>query len=195
MRLKDLMQRTVVSVSPDLTLRELTEVLTEQEVSGAPVVTGGVVVGVISMTDIFQFREDAPDVTLRPGGVLDDSEGAPRRRAGSPSEYFADSAEPAEIDALLWMKTTHERDWDLLDEYTVADVMTRDVMSRASDSSVLGRGSGEVHARERDPSCSGHRRRRTERHSDDYRHSPRRSGRHAQRLATDSVPPAAQPEG
>ncbi len=136
MRLKDLMQRTVVSVSPDLTLRELTEVLTEQEVSGAPVVTGGVVVGVISMTDIFQFREDAPDVTLRPGGVLDDSEGAPRRRAGSPSEYFADSAEPAEIDALLWMKTTRERDWDLLDEYTVADVMTRDVMSRASDSSV-----------------------------------------------------------
>jgi predicted transcriptional regulator len=37
LHLKDLMQRDVVAVSPDLTLRELVEVLTEQEVSGAPV--------------------------------------------------------------------------------------------------------------------------------------------------------------
>ena len=138
MRLTDLMQRSVVSVSPDLTLRELMEILTQQEVSGAPVVTGGVVVGVISTTDIFEFREDAPIVTLRPGGVLDESEGAPRRRAGAQSEFFAESAEPAEIDAVQWMKTTRERDWDLLDEYTVADVMTRDVMSRPSDSSLQG---------------------------------------------------------
>ena len=68
--------------------------------------------------------------------MLDESEGAPRRRAGAQSEFFAESAEPAEIDAVQWMKTTRERDWDLLDEYTVADVMTRDVMSRPSDSSL-----------------------------------------------------------
>ncbi len=132
LRLKDLMQRDVVSVSPDLTLRELLEVLTEQEVSGAPVVANGVVVGVISTTDIFDFREDAPGVSLRPGGPLDER-AAGRRDAGNPSsEFFAESWEPGEVEALEWMRTTHSPEWDLLNGYSVGEVMTRQVISQPS---------------------------------------------------------------
>lgn len=136
LRLKDLMNPNVVSVAPDLTLRELMEVFTEQEVSGAPVVSGGVVVGVISMTDVFQFQEDAPEITLQPGAAQDEGNGAPARKAGSTTEYFAETQEPSEIEAFEWMKATGGEDWSLLDEYTVADVMTRDVMSQASDTPV-----------------------------------------------------------
>ncbi len=136
LRLKDLMNPKVVSVAPDLTLRELMDVFAEQEVSGAPVVAGGVVVGVISMTDIFQFQEDAPEITLQPGAAADEGNGTPARKETPTTEYFAETQDPGEIEAFEWLKTKRDQDWSLLDEYTVADVMTRDVMSQSSDTTV-----------------------------------------------------------
>ena len=133
LRLKDLMQRDVVAMSPDVTLRELVEVFAEREVSGAPVVTGNKVVGVISMTDIFDFREDTSSVSLGPDGPLDEPRGSPRKRSGTPaSDFFSESWDPTEIGTVEWMRTTRDRDWDLLDEYTVADAMTRNVLSQPS---------------------------------------------------------------
>ena len=133
LRLKDLMQRDVLAVSPDLTLRELVEVFAEREVSGAPVVTRRKVVGVISQTDIFDFRADTSLVSLGPDGPSDDPEDSPRKRSGAPgSDFFSDSWDPMELGTVELMRTTRERDWDLLDQYTVADVMTRDVLSQLS---------------------------------------------------------------
>jgi predicted transcriptional regulator len=133
LRLKDLMQRDVVAVSPDLTLRELVEVFAEREVSGAPVVTSRKVIGVISQTDIFDFREDASPVSLGPDGPSDDPEDPPRKRPGtSASDFFSDSWDPAEMGTVELMRTTRDRDLDLLNQYTVADVMTRDVLSQPS---------------------------------------------------------------
>lgn len=129
LRLEDLMQRDVVIVSPDLTLRELVEVFTDQEVSGAPVVAGGKVVGVVSTTDIFDFREETAGSGIRPGALGDTERPAYRQGAW-------DSLEPAEFSTLDWMRTTRDRDWDLLDEYTVADVMTREVVSLEPSTSV-----------------------------------------------------------
>jgi predicted transcriptional regulator len=136
LRLKDLMQRDVIAVSQDLTLRELVEVFGEHEVSGAPVVDSGKVIGVISTTDIFDFREDTASGALRPGGLAREPEGAPRRRGGSSAEFFSETWEPADFETIEWMRTTRNRDWDLLDEYTVADVMTRDVVSQPSNATV-----------------------------------------------------------
>jgi CBS domain-containing protein len=127
------MKRDVVSVAPELTLRELVEVFAEHEVSGAPVVAGGVVVGVISTTDIFEFREEAPDITLGPGGSLEEPVDAARRRDGPAAEFVADDWE---LEALVRMRTTRARDWSILDEYTAADVMTREVISQPSKTTV-----------------------------------------------------------
>ncbi len=128
LKLKDLMKRDLVNVSPDLTLRELLEVFNEQEVSGAPVVAGGRVVGVISTTDIFDFQEENPGLVPRSGSALDEP---PKRRGGG-----FESWDPSEGGDMEWVRTTRSSDLDLLDEHRVADVMTRDVLSQPSNTSV-----------------------------------------------------------
>jgi CBS domain-containing protein len=132
--LNDLMQRDVVSVAPDLTLRELVEVLAEHGVSGVPVVTIGRVIGVVSTTDIFDFREETRG-TASPSDELDGVELARRRSPGS-AEFFFGVGDPADSDTLELLRTSRDRTWDLLDEYTVADVMTRDVVSQPSSATV-----------------------------------------------------------
>jgi predicted transcriptional regulator len=135
LHLKDLMQREVVAVSPDLTLRELVEVLTEQDVSGAPVVSGGKVVGVISTTDIFDLHEEISGLSPAGGDEQDEAEPAPRRSGGG-RDFFSDTWEPGEVGAEEWARIASRRDWDILDAYTVADVMTRDVVSQPSKTNV-----------------------------------------------------------
>lgn len=129
-KLKDLMNPDVISVSPDLTLRELLEVFTEAGVSGAPVVSGGRVVGVISTTDVFDFREESGGYSLRSGSGLDEP-GPGRRRGGGHDTW--DSSEP---EAMAWVRARRSGELDPLAQYTVADVMTRDVLSQPSDTSV-----------------------------------------------------------
>lgn len=136
LRVRDLMQPDVVAVSPDLTLRELVEVFAEQSVSGAPVVANGRVVGVISTTDILDFQEDSAGVSPGPRPPEDEPDTARRRRGGSTSEFFSERWEPSEIDALEWMRSAGSGEWDILDQYSVADVMTRDVLSLPSDATV-----------------------------------------------------------
>ncbi|UCF20811.1 MAG: CBS domain-containing protein [Gemmatimonadota bacterium] len=133
LRLKDLMQPNVVAVSPDLTLRELLEVLTEQEVSGAPVVAGGTVIGVVSTTDIFDLQEDAHD--LSDHGATADLESSGRRNPSSP-EFFVDTWDGTGGGALELMRTARGRSWNLLDEYNVSDVMTREIISQPSSTSI-----------------------------------------------------------
>lgn len=57
---RDLMSAPVRSVEPDTPLAELETLLTAQRVSGAPVVDGGRVVGVVSRSDVVRVlaRED-----------------------------------------------------------------------------------------------------------------------------------------
>jgi CBS domain-containing protein len=128
LKLKDLMKPDVVSVSPDLTLRELLEVFTELEVSGAPVVAGSRVVGVISMTDVFDLQEDSGGLSLQPG--IEEPESPGRKWSSSQNSW-----DPSE-EALDWARATRERDLDMLDQHTVADVMTREVLSQPSSTPV-----------------------------------------------------------
>jgi CBS domain-containing protein len=135
LHLRDLMQRDVLAVAPDLTLRELVELFAEQEVSGAPVISGGKVVGVVSTTDIYDLREDVAGLAPRGRGSPDDGE-VVGRRSGEPLGLFADEWEPSDVDAQAWLRATRDQDWDILDAYTVAEIMTRDVVSQPSNTTV-----------------------------------------------------------
>lgn len=64
MRVRELMSAPPVAVPPEMGLRELTALLTEHEISGAPVVEGGRVVGVVSASDVVE-RERGPDPLSR----------------------------------------------------------------------------------------------------------------------------------
>jgi CBS domain-containing protein len=90
---KDIMTRELSTLQPEATLREAIEMLYTNHLSGAPVVTGTRVVGVISMSDIADVLVNAP--------------------------------EPLTIDGD-----------SLLDERTVGEAMSRDIISVSPDSSV-----------------------------------------------------------
>lgn len=69
LRLRDIMTRDVVSAAPDLTVRDAMELLSERHVSGAPVVDGGKVVGIVSTTDLLDLlaylNDTTPSLTFR----------------------------------------------------------------------------------------------------------------------------------
>jgi CBS domain-containing protein len=57
---REIMQRGVVAVSPELSLLELEELLTGEDISGAPVTdTDGRVIGIVSKTDVVRYYSDA----------------------------------------------------------------------------------------------------------------------------------------
>ena len=53
--LRDIMTTDLVTASPEMTVREAMELLSSHHVSGAPVVVGGILVGLITATDLMQF--------------------------------------------------------------------------------------------------------------------------------------------
>lgn len=62
MQAKEVMRRNVVTVTPQMTLREVAKIFVDKRITGAPVVSpSGDVVGVVSQTDLVRHdREAAP---------------------------------------------------------------------------------------------------------------------------------------
>lgn len=137
LKMKDVMEREMVTVAPELSLRDLVGVLTEHEVTGAPVVAQGRVLGVVSATDLLELEGDVPGVPVEREEEVSPEEwgrAEPWEEGGAPlSVYFSQIWEPQEVDVLERMETTDRPEWDLLDEYTVADVMSRTVISLTSN--------------------------------------------------------------
>lgn len=132
-RLHDIMTVDVRTVSPETTLREVTELLFAEHVSGAPVVAGERLVGVVSTTDILDFVSSEPGVpTARPDMVEwgeDPATEAWEEGAEPPGAFFADLWSDAGADVRERMEATEGPEWDVLDEHTVGEVMSRTVVS------------------------------------------------------------------
>jgi CBS domain-containing protein len=124
------MKTDVISLPPETSLRNAMTLFAKLHISGAPVMTGGRVTGVISSTDIMDFvaalaarsssRAVSPHVeqdhTAAGDADLDDV------RASLTAEIWNDVADGDADDAEL----------DALDTYTVADAMTRKVIALAA---------------------------------------------------------------
>jgi CBS domain-containing protein len=54
-RVADIMQRTVFTLTPDTSARQAARILFERDISGAPVVESGKVIGVVSASDLLQL--------------------------------------------------------------------------------------------------------------------------------------------
>ena len=63
LKLRDIMTTEVISVPPDMTMRDAMELLSRRHLSGAPVIDGGRVVGVFSSSDILAVLADLSDTT------------------------------------------------------------------------------------------------------------------------------------
>ena len=66
MRAAELMQKDLISVSPELSVAKFEELLTAEDIGGAPVIgTDGRVVGIASKTDIVRALSDEKSDRLR----------------------------------------------------------------------------------------------------------------------------------
>ena len=62
LRLRDIMTTDVLTVTPEPSVREALELLGMRHVSGAPVVSGGTLLGVVTGTDLMNFVAALPGV-------------------------------------------------------------------------------------------------------------------------------------
>ena len=123
----DLMSRTLVTVSPGTTLREALMLLAEHRVSGAPVVSRGRVVGVVSATDLLAVENNAFAAAEADGAALPNE-------AHQVTGFWVAADESAvaylgEAWADPWSEPTGRlaSGRDTLSRHTVAEVMSRPI--------------------------------------------------------------------
>ena len=131
LRLRDIITTDVVTVTPETTLQEAMELFGTRHVSGAPVVANGKLVGVVSTTDLMLFAASTSGVPTQ----RDAADDAPDDDSASIAEleaendagpiFFADLWDDAGADVAARMNATASPEWNLLDEHTVSEVMTR----------------------------------------------------------------------
>ena len=106
--IRDVMTQDVVTLDPNMTLTELDRVLVAENVSGGPVVEDGVVVGVVSRTDVIR--------------VLYDEQMAAANVSG-----FYGSPYPIPIPALEHLAQDSRRIADHMTTMQVSEIMSRNV--------------------------------------------------------------------
>lgn len=142
LRLRDIMTSELLTVSPETSVRDAMSLFATHHISGAPVLTNGALVGVVSMTDLIEVAasnpgvptqrtsfaepEDTDDLGVEPDDEINDV----------PGNYFADMWEDAGAEVAERMADTDAPEWDSLSELTVGEAMNRQVFSMTSDASV-----------------------------------------------------------
>jgi CBS domain-containing protein len=105
---RDMMRADVITLSPELPLVEAQRVLVEEEITGAPVVDdGGQVVGVVAASDLLRAVSEEHDTGM------------------TQASYFRDSLPFSVSD---WSRDVEDFQ-DRLEELTVADAMSKDIVS------------------------------------------------------------------
>ena len=128
--LNEIMSTDVVTVSPDMSLREVADVFVSEHITGAPVLSAERLVGVISTTDLLELEphrtasrpeadEEIDWEDWTPVDAVDEDEPT--------SFYFTELWARVGPDALEQFKASPPTDTALLDDRTVSDVMTRGV--------------------------------------------------------------------
>lgn len=131
--LSKIMTTELVTVSPDLTLQDVAQVLAGNGISGAPVVSGCELVGVISTTDVVEFDATAPSMEpvredqvawgeIRSVLPVDGSE------VGQPGLYFTEMWDDSGADVLERFRSDTP-EWNRMAEATVGSAMTTSVVS------------------------------------------------------------------
>src|SRR5690606_23163497 len=131
--LSELMTTGVVTLSPDDSLRRAVEVLSAHKVSGAPVVVGQEVVGVLSVTDVIAFQGSTPGVPAERPDQVEWGEWQPAEEwvegEEPPAAYFLELWEDAGAPVDERFRASSGPEWDVLEEHTVSEVMSQRVFS------------------------------------------------------------------
>jgi CBS domain-containing protein len=132
LRLRDIMTTEAVTFTPETTVREAMELLARHHVSGAPVVSGGELVGVVSGTDLMSFAaalSGVPtenDTTQEWGEWSEASIGDDVEAGNEPaSAFFSDLWDDAGAEVTGRISSTSTPEWNVLEEHDVSELMTR----------------------------------------------------------------------
>jgi CBS domain-containing protein len=142
-RLRDIMTTEVVTIPFDVSIRDAMSILSTRHISGAPVVDGTGIVGVVTATDLMAFAAEvagAPAETFPPVDLenLPPSTDDPEPPGEEPSAtFFTEMWEDAGVDASTRMSQTAGAEWNVLDEHTVAEAMTRAPLFRVDGTTTL----------------------------------------------------------
>lgn len=139
LRLSEIMTREVVTVTPETTLREAVDLFSAKHISGAPVVSGHTVVGVVSASDILEFAASEPERFNEPpadASWADDASESDTERADAiPGSYYTDLFAGEGGDVADRIDAVSEL--SVLDLHAVDEVMTRDAISMSPNDTVL----------------------------------------------------------
>jgi CBS domain-containing protein len=143
LRIRSIMTTDVTTVSPELSLREAMELLTRRQISGAPVVAGEDILGVVSTSDLVAFASSLPGVQSAPSGVPDEIEwDAPATAAEldemdvSETGFFSELWGAAGADVVEQMAAAEEHMLNELEQHVVREVMSTDLVTLPSDTTV-----------------------------------------------------------
>ncbi|HEX6941756.1 MAG TPA: CBS domain-containing protein [Gemmatimonadaceae bacterium] len=142
LRLRDIMTTELVSVSPELSLRDAMELFVTHHVSGAPVVAQHRVVGVVSVTDLLGFVAGAPGFRdeVRFEASLDELETNAEPGEGDEpmANWFVELPTDESSDVVEQFNETGSRRpaIDRFAEHTVSEVMNDNVCSLPSGTRV-----------------------------------------------------------
>lgn len=129
LRVRDIMTTAVVSVTPETSVRDAIELLATRHLSGAPVVSGRQLVGIVSAADLMVFLAQLPGVPA--DRFSDDDYDDDERQADAESDeaaqgaYFCDLWDDAGADTVARLESPATPEWDLLADRYVGEVMTR----------------------------------------------------------------------
>ncbi len=139
------MTNDVVVTTPEMTLREAAELFAAHHISGAPVVSGNKVIGVVSAADILELVaaargvaqgiDEQVDTLGWNGRSLEDdstSDGEP------PTSYFTDLWAEASDDVTERVNNPKASDVDILDERCVEEIMSRALVALSPHDDVCG---------------------------------------------------------
>ena len=139
LKLSEIMTRDVITVAPETTLREAVELFTAKHISGAPVVRGHELVGVVSASDILEFAASLPE---RLNESVDDSpwsestnEDDSERADAAPGSYYTSPFASEDSDVANRLEGAREA--SVLDAHTVDEVMTHHAIALSPNDTVL----------------------------------------------------------
>jgi CBS domain-containing protein len=143
LKVRDIMTTDVVTVTPRTTLRDAIELFAKRHVSGAPVIDGVDVVGVVSTSDVLSFEASNPGVPTERDRVewTDLEEETPETDDIDPedeptAEFFTEQWDDAGADVSERMSALASPEWDLLEEHEVEEIMTRKLLAVPPDAPV-----------------------------------------------------------
>ena len=130
-RVRDIMTKDVITVSPDLSIRDAMSLLSTKHISGAPVVAGVDIVGVITSNDLMAFAAELPGAPaelqdqVELGELVDRDEEMPEPELEPAGAFFTDLWEDAGADTTVRFAGVAGPEWNVLDAHTVEEAMTR----------------------------------------------------------------------